>query len=273
VVLRSSSLATRRSSRARAAAEAASHASRSSDSPSPGRSRRRPRSRPGRPRAYPRHPAARRRHGGGGWRRRPGPDAAPPGWWSNGGSWTRSGRRSQACAPTCAAAAPPATAGRPAPSRALKKHRCTALADLASGLIQLREVDEGCERASQIAHPRCGAASWRQHRPHPHARAPASPFAPEPSRSPAQRAARSRRLVELCQVGAGDRPVRCGQQGVGLAGGPGVGPPGVSGLGGGVDVLQPHLAASHRLAILGAGDHDLPQLLGAALLDRLGHHL
>jgi tetratricopeptide (TPR) repeat protein len=32
---------------------------------------------------------------------------------------------------------------------ALKKHRCTALADLASGLIQLREVDEGCERASQ----------------------------------------------------------------------------------------------------------------------------
>ena len=32
---------------------------------------------------------------------------------------------------------------------ALKKHRCTALADLASGLIQLREVDEGCERASR----------------------------------------------------------------------------------------------------------------------------
>ena len=32
---------------------------------------------------------------------------------------------------------------------ALKKHRCTALADLASGLIQLREVEEGCERASQ----------------------------------------------------------------------------------------------------------------------------
>jgi tetratricopeptide (TPR) repeat protein len=32
---------------------------------------------------------------------------------------------------------------------ALKKHRCTALADLASGLIQLHEVDEGCERASQ----------------------------------------------------------------------------------------------------------------------------
>jgi hypothetical protein len=30
-----------------------------------------------------------------------------------------------------------------------KQHRCTALADLASGLIQLREVDEGCERASQ----------------------------------------------------------------------------------------------------------------------------
>jgi hypothetical protein len=58
-----------------------------------------------------------------------------------------------------------------------------------------------------------------------------------------------------------------------LAGGPGVGPPGVSGLGGGVDVLQPHLAASHRLAILAAGDHDLPQLLGMALLDRLGNHL
>jgi tetratricopeptide (TPR) repeat protein len=32
---------------------------------------------------------------------------------------------------------------------ALKKHRCTALADLASGLIQLREVEEGCQRASQ----------------------------------------------------------------------------------------------------------------------------
>jgi tetratricopeptide (TPR) repeat protein len=32
---------------------------------------------------------------------------------------------------------------------ALRKHRCTALADLATGLIQLREVEEGCERASQ----------------------------------------------------------------------------------------------------------------------------
>jgi tetratricopeptide (TPR) repeat protein len=32
---------------------------------------------------------------------------------------------------------------------ALKKHRCTALADLATGLIRLREVEEGCERASQ----------------------------------------------------------------------------------------------------------------------------
>ncbi len=32
---------------------------------------------------------------------------------------------------------------------AFKKHRCTALADLASGLIQLREDEEGCERASQ----------------------------------------------------------------------------------------------------------------------------
>jgi tetratricopeptide (TPR) repeat protein len=32
---------------------------------------------------------------------------------------------------------------------ALRKHRCTALADLAAGLIQLREVEEGCERASQ----------------------------------------------------------------------------------------------------------------------------
>jgi transcriptional regulator with XRE-family HTH domain len=32
---------------------------------------------------------------------------------------------------------------------ALKKHRCTALADLATGLIQLHEVEEGCERASQ----------------------------------------------------------------------------------------------------------------------------
>jgi hypothetical protein len=32
---------------------------------------------------------------------------------------------------------------------ALKKHRCTALADLATGLIQLQEVEEGCERASQ----------------------------------------------------------------------------------------------------------------------------
>jgi tetratricopeptide (TPR) repeat protein len=32
---------------------------------------------------------------------------------------------------------------------ALKKHQTTALADLATGLIQLREVEEGCERASQ----------------------------------------------------------------------------------------------------------------------------
>ena len=32
---------------------------------------------------------------------------------------------------------------------ALKKHRCTALADLATGLIRLDEVEEGCERASQ----------------------------------------------------------------------------------------------------------------------------
>jgi hypothetical protein len=32
---------------------------------------------------------------------------------------------------------------------ALKKHRCTALADLATGLIQPREVEEGCARASQ----------------------------------------------------------------------------------------------------------------------------
>jgi hypothetical protein len=32
---------------------------------------------------------------------------------------------------------------------ALRKHRCTALADLATGLIQLQEVEEGCERASQ----------------------------------------------------------------------------------------------------------------------------
>jgi tetratricopeptide (TPR) repeat protein len=32
---------------------------------------------------------------------------------------------------------------------ALRKHRCTALADLATGLIQLHEVEEGCERASQ----------------------------------------------------------------------------------------------------------------------------
>jgi transcriptional regulator with XRE-family HTH domain len=32
---------------------------------------------------------------------------------------------------------------------ALKKHRCTALADLATGLIQLHEIEEGCERASQ----------------------------------------------------------------------------------------------------------------------------
>jgi DNA-binding transcriptional regulator YiaG len=32
---------------------------------------------------------------------------------------------------------------------ALKKHRCTALADLATGLIQLHEVEEGCQRASQ----------------------------------------------------------------------------------------------------------------------------
>jgi tetratricopeptide (TPR) repeat protein len=32
---------------------------------------------------------------------------------------------------------------------ALKKHRCTALADLATGLTRLNEVEEGCERASQ----------------------------------------------------------------------------------------------------------------------------
>ena len=47
----------------------------------------------------------------------------------------------------------------------------------------------------------------------------------------------------------------------------------VSRPGGRVDVLQPHLAASHRLAIPDTGDHDLPQLLGAALLDRLGNHI
>jgi tetratricopeptide (TPR) repeat protein len=32
---------------------------------------------------------------------------------------------------------------------ALRKHRCTALADLATALIQLREIEEGCERACQ----------------------------------------------------------------------------------------------------------------------------
>jgi tetratricopeptide (TPR) repeat protein len=32
---------------------------------------------------------------------------------------------------------------------ALRKHRCTALADLATGLIRLQEVEEGCERAGQ----------------------------------------------------------------------------------------------------------------------------
>jgi tetratricopeptide (TPR) repeat protein len=31
----------------------------------------------------------------------------------------------------------------------LRKHRCTALADLATALIQLGEVEEGCRRASQ----------------------------------------------------------------------------------------------------------------------------
>jgi tetratricopeptide (TPR) repeat protein len=32
---------------------------------------------------------------------------------------------------------------------ALRKHRCTALADLATALIHLREIEEGCARASQ----------------------------------------------------------------------------------------------------------------------------
>lgn len=32
---------------------------------------------------------------------------------------------------------------------ALRKHRCTALADLATALIHLHEIEEGCERASQ----------------------------------------------------------------------------------------------------------------------------
>jgi tetratricopeptide (TPR) repeat protein len=32
---------------------------------------------------------------------------------------------------------------------ALRKHRCTALADLASALIDLGEIEEGCRRASQ----------------------------------------------------------------------------------------------------------------------------
>src|SRR5512132_760743 len=86
---------------------------------------------------------------------------------------------------------------------ALKKHRCTALADLATGLIQLREVEEGCERGEPIADP-CGRASTcRQHRSHPQARAPASAFTPEPSRSPAQRAARSRRLARPLPILAG----------------------------------------------------------------------
>jgi hypothetical protein len=31
----------------------------------------------------------------------------------------------------------------------LRKHRCTALADLATALIQLGEVEEGCRRANQ----------------------------------------------------------------------------------------------------------------------------
>jgi hypothetical protein len=31
----------------------------------------------------------------------------------------------------------------------LRKHRCTALADLATALIQLGEVEEGCRRGSQ----------------------------------------------------------------------------------------------------------------------------
>ena len=67
-------------------------------------------------------------------------------------------------------------------------------------------------------------------------------------------------------------PVRCRQQGMGACRWTRR-PTRPVRAGGGVEVLQPHPAASHRLATLGAGDHDLPQLLGAARLDRLGHHL
>jgi SAM-dependent methyltransferase len=50
-------------------------------------------------------------------------------------------------------------------------------------------------------------------------------------------------------------------------------PTGASRLRGRLDVVQAHLSPGHRLAVLGAADHHQPQLLGAALLDRLGHHL
>ena len=67
-------------------------------------------------------------------------------------------------------------------------------------------------------------------------------------------------------------PFAIASQGWGPAGGANVGQR-CSRLGRRLDVLQTHLAASHRLAILGTGNHDLPELLGAALLDRLGNHV
>ena len=88
---------------------------RSSDSPTRGSSRRRPRARSGRPPAGPRNPTAACLHAAGGSHRRPGPDEAPPRWW-------RSGRRSRACAPTCAAAARLDQDDRPAPSRPAPAH-------------------------------------------------------------------------------------------------------------------------------------------------------
>src|SRR6266487_2833985 len=80
-------------------------------------------------------------------------------------------------------------------------------------------------------------------------------------------------VIGLCQVAARGRRVRFGQRGVRCEQTEQASAHLDSGVGRRVDVLQPHLAADRKLAILGTGDDDLPQLLGAALLDRLGDHV
>ena len=121
VVVRSSSLAIRRASwpeqRPRRQPRLSGRLAAGADAAP---SRTRLRSSLGRPRDDPRHPRAACRRAVGGWRGANWPAAGSPGWSNTGGSWSRSGRRSQACAPTCPAPAPaparPGSARRSTPA-------------------------------------------------------------------------------------------------------------------------------------------------------------